>query len=107
MKIDYLVESCGEEPNTISEFNFIRLTNKTNADINVSFKIEYYYNGNCTTCGDDGYLVNYRIPANSSISTNCNELSGQYGKLAVINKYKNRNYGSPLDKFEISNIEIK
>jgi hypothetical protein len=107
VKIDYITEQCGEEPNTVTEFNFIRLTNKTDQMITVGFKIEYYYDGVCTTCGTSEYQVSFKVPANNSVSTDCSSLSGAYGHLGIINKYINRNYGHPLDRFELTNITVQ
>jgi hypothetical protein len=107
VKIDYTTVQCGEDPNTVTEFNFIRLTNKTDQMITVGFKIEYYYNGACTTCSTNEYQVSYKIPANGVITTDCAGLSGSNGYLAIIKKYINRNYGQPLDRFELTNISVQ
>ncbi len=106
VKIDYILQNCGEEPNTITEFYFIRLTNKTENPINVSFKLEYYYNGVCSTCGNEEYVFNLLVPANGSIMPDCASLTTTNGHLAVVKRYVNRNYGSPLDRFELSNIAV-
>src|SRR5689334_19916121 len=71
VKIDYITEQCGQDPNTVTEFNFIRLTNKTNQMITVGFKVEYYYNGTCSTCNTNEYQFSYKVPANGSVSTDC------------------------------------
>jgi len=107
VKIDYTVQQCGAEPNVISEMNFIRLTNKTTREISVSFKIEYYYNGVCTTCNTGEYFVTYKIAANQSITTDCDNLGGGYGNLGIIKRYVNRNFGHPLDRFELTNISVQ
>ncbi len=107
LTIDYRTENCGAEPNLISEFHFIRLTNKTAEAITVSFKIEPYINGNCTTCHNDEYYFTFEIPANSSITSYCDQLQEKNGNLALVSKYLNRDFGSDLDKFEITNISIR
>jgi hypothetical protein len=107
VKIDYTVQLCGEEPNTITEFNMLRLTNKTDHAITVSFKIEYYYNGICTTCNTNEYQVSFNLPANGTLSPDCTSLSGPAGHLALIKKYINRNFGQPLDRFELTNILVQ
>lgn len=107
VKIDYTTQQCGEDPNTITEFNFIRLTNKTDQAITVGFKIEYYYGGVCTTCSTSEYNVSFKLPANGAVTTDCSGISGDNGYLAIIKKYINRNYGQPLDRFELTNITVQ
>lgn len=105
VKIDYQLQQCGTD--VITEFNFVRLTNKTNKPILVSFKIEYYYNGSCSTCGTNEYQFTFSLAPNESIMPSCGDLSSPNGRLAIINKYVNRNYGHPLDRFELSNIIVQ
>ncbi len=107
VKIDYTTQQCTNNADVISEFHFLRLTNKTNAPVSISFRVEYYYNGSCSTCSNDEYQFSFNIPANGSITTDCASLSTSTGRLAVINKYVNKNYGPPLDKFELSNIVVR
>lgn len=105
VKIDYTTQQCGEEPEVITEFNFIKLTNKTSNPISVSFKIEYYYNGSCTTCGNEEYAFNFAIPSNGSVVPDCS-LTSPNSALAVIKRYVNRSFGYPLDRFELTNIVV-
>lgn len=105
VKIDYTTQQCGEEPGVITEFNFIKLTNKTSNPISVSFKLECYYNGSCSTCGNEEYVFNFEIPANGSVVPDCSLTSPNSG-LAVIKRYVNRNFGYPLDRFELTNIVV-
>lgn len=104
---DYQTQTCGAEPEIIFEMHFLRLTNKTNQEITVKFRVEYYYDGNCTTCNNSEYYHTFKIPANTSISTDCNSLREQYGHLGIISKYLNRDFGADLEKFEITNISVE
>ena len=103
VKIEYTTEQCGDD--VITEFNFIKLTNKTSQPVSVTFKIEYYYNGTCTTCTNEEYRFTFALPANGSIQADCS-LSSNTGRLAIIKRYVNRNYGHPLDRFELSDIVV-
>lgn len=105
--IDYRTENCGAEPNVIFEMHFLRLTNKTDHAITVKFRIEYYYGGNCTTCNNNEYYHTFTIPANSSITTDCDKLKEQNGHLGILSRYLNRDFGTDLDKFEINNISVQ
>jgi len=108
VKIDYITEQCGEEPNTITEFNFLRLTNKTTLPIFVSFKVEYYYNGVCSTCNTSEYQFTFNLSPNGVITSNCSNLFDETtGRLAIIKSYVNRNFGHPLDRFELTNITVQ
>lgn len=107
VKIDFTTQRCGEEPNVITEFYFLQLTNKTANPVSISFRLEYYYNNVCSTCNDDKYIYSFDLPANGSIVPDCNTLTSTAGALAVIKRYVNRNFGSPLDRFELSNIVVR
>lgn len=106
VKIDYSTQQCTNNADVITEFHFLRLKNKTNNPIVVSFKIEYYYNGSCTTCGNNEYFFSFEIPANEVLTTDCN-LEAPNARLAIISKYVNRSFGSPLERFELSNITVQ
>lgn len=105
VKIDYTTQQCGSD--VITEFNFIRLTNKTSNSISVSFKVEYYYNGSCTTCGTNEYQFTFDLPANGFLMPSCDDLTTPNGRLAIIKRYVNRNFGHPLDRFELTNIIVQ
>jgi hypothetical protein len=104
VRIDYTTQQCTKDITT--EFYFIQLTNKTSNPITVSFRIEYYYNGACSTCSNDEYRFTFRIPANGSIMPDC-ALDSDAAHLAIIKRYVDRNYGAPLDRFELSNITVQ
>jgi hypothetical protein len=103
-KIEYTIHQCGSD--VITEFYFLKLTNKTAQSIDISFKIEYYYNGSCSTCGTNEYQFTFTVPANGFLMPDCN-LTSSEGRLAIIKRYVNRNYGHPLDRFELSNIIVQ
>ncbi len=103
VKIEYTTQQCGND--VITEFNFIKLTNKTAQPVSITFKIEYYYNGSCTTCSIEEYRFTFSLPSNGSIEADCS-LSPNTGRLAIIKRYVNRNYGHPLDRFELSDIVV-
>lgn len=105
VKIDYITQQCTNNADLITEIHFLRLKNKTSNPISVSFKIEYYFNGNCTTCGNNEYYFTFEIPSNGEITSDCN-MESPNSRLAIISKYVNRNYGSPLERFELSNITV-
>lgn len=106
VRIDYTTQQCTNNADVITEFHFLRLKNKTSNPITVSFKIEYYYNGSCTTCGNSEYQFTFEIPANATITSDCS-LESPNARLAIISKYVNRNFGSPLERFELSNISVQ
>lgn len=104
VKIDYTIQECVKDITT--EFYFIKLTNKTSNEITVSFKIECYFNGSCSTCSNDEYYFTFKVPANGSIMPNC-VLNSYNDHLAIIKRYVDRNYGPPLERFELSNITVQ
>ena len=107
VKIDYTTQECtGQNSGVITEFNFVRLTNKTANQVTITFKIEYYYNGSCTTCSNDEYRFTFVLPPNGILVPDCS-LTGEAAKLAIIKRYVNRNFGYPLDRFELTNITVQ
>ena len=106
VKIDFTTEECGESSAIITEYYFIKLTNKTTHPIFVSFRIEYYYNNICSTCGNDEYRFTFEIPANGTMIPDCS-LTGPTARLAVVKRFVNKTYGTPLDRFELSDITVQ
>lgn len=89
-----------------AEYIFLRLTNTTNQEVHISFRIDTYFDGSCRTCGNYEYGFSFTIPANGSIEPTC-AFNSANDKLAVFVKNVNRpNYAS-FDKFEINNVTIQ
>lgn len=106
VKIEYRTNQCNFSSGVEADFYFIKLTNKTVEEVTITFRLEYYYNGECTTCHNDEYVYTFKIPASGSLEPTC-DLSNDNARLAVIKEYLNRDFGYPLDKFEITNIQIQ
>jgi hypothetical protein len=108
VKIEQKVTSC-TNPNTQDsfEYTFLKLTNKTAQPIQVTFRIESYFNGNCTTCSNDEYVFTFNVPANSSIEPSGCAFTSQNDRLAIFRKNLNKPNYSVFDRFELSGIIVQ
>jgi len=110
VRIDYSdpVNCNFSEGEVQMEYIFLKFSNLTNIAVNISYRVEYYYVGTgCATCTNNEYIYTINVPANGSITTNCDFKSAGQNKLAIFKKYINRTNKVQFDKFEISNITIQ
>jgi len=107
VKIEQKVTTCSPQGSTDShEYVFLKLTNKTSQPIHVTFRIESYFNGACTTCTNDEYVFTFNVPANGSVEPSCS-LNGTNDRLAVYVKSLTQPNYSQFTKFELSEITIQ
>jgi hypothetical protein len=90
----------------ILEYIFLKITNKTNREVRISFHLDSYFDGQCRSCGSAEYDFVFKVPANSSLEPVC-EFKNDVDKLAVFVKNVNRPNYSSFDKFEINNLVIE
>lgn len=91
------------------EYVVMKYTNLTNADINLSFNFEVWYDDFCNTCGesDHGSMRLVTIPANSSVEGSCST-SGDYLKTFDHSiTIHERAWKSKLTEIVVNKIEIK
>ncbi len=87
-----------------ADYIFLKLTNKTNKEIKLSFQIESYFDEKCRTCNSEFYYT-FTIPANQSIEPNC---KWDNGHLAVIKDYVSGvEDNTRFTKFMLTNITVK
>lgn len=87
-----------------ANYIFLKLTNKSDKSIRLSFQIEAYYNGDCRTCNSEFYK-SFTIPANSSLEPNC---KWENGDLAIIKNYLTGvSSDQLLTNLKLTNISVK
>jgi len=91
------------------EMVLLRFENTTNLSQSIEWQLEawYYgpgYEGKCTTCELDEYKYSLIIPANTTITGECDIYSER--KLKIFSKFLNLKSDVGLEKFNISILKI-
>jgi hypothetical protein len=97
-------ERCNIPSNgTNEEVVYLRIVNKTSAVIDVSWKLEMYYDGVCHGCTGQEYMKTVQLSPNGTISGTCSESSLK--ELRIFSKmvsFKTRE----LTGFELKNVHV-
>lgn len=110
VQIDYSdpVSCSFSQGNEQAEYIFLKISNLTNKEASVSFRLDWYSIGSvCSTCANDEYKYTFKIPANGVISADCNFPKTGMSKLAVFKKFVGRPNRIEFEKFEITNIIVE
>lgn len=101
--------NCNFSQGTVqAEYIFLRINNLNAISKTVSFRIDSYYKGSgCGTCNNDEYLFSFQVPANGTISADCNFTETGLSKLAIFKKFISKKNNREFEKFEISNITVQ
>ncbi len=99
---------CNFSQDVQAEYIFLRLTNYSDSPMNISFRVDHFYQGSgCATCTNDEYQYSFKIPAHGVLTGDCNFTTTGLSKLAIFKKFINKKNSKEFDKFEISNIVIQ
>lgn len=91
-----------------STYVFLKITNKTNAPITLSYNMEIYYQGQgCVTCNNDEYTYTITIPAFGSIAADCDYTVKGLSKLAIFKKYNDKPNRRIFERFELTNLILQ
>lgn len=106
ISIEATTQGCNDTKNGINrEFIFLSFTNKTAADVEVSYYTELFYNGNCATCSNkEEYTFKLVIPANSTVSGDC---ANKNQSMALFSKMLDGVKASELTNYSIKNVTVK
>lgn len=109
VKIEQKISQCQYQgSDDASEYTFLKLTNKTQSELFVTFKIEIFYNGSCTTCSNDEYLFTFHLMPGQSMEPDCSFKNDENGHLAIyMRQVKNPSKTSVFTKFQLSNINVQ
>jgi hypothetical protein len=93
-----------ESPMDNGQMAVLRVRNKTNAPVQVTFRVDVYYGDDCATCANPEYVFTATIPANGSIQGGCNADSPQKSMLTVLTAYTNRTLTPAFNRIEINQL---
>lgn len=103
IKIEFKKDLCTKIDSDIqNEYVFLKITNKTNQAITVSFDKEAWFGENCSNCGSIENHVNVKINANESFESSCENDK----TLKIFSGKPNVKSVKSLTRFELTNIQI-
>lgn len=98
---------CHDETNGLhQEIILLKFVNTTSQDFKMTWTLETWYDGNCTTCDDPDnpeYQFSTEIKAGESIQGTCDIKEGK--TLRIFKGFLDKDNTSTLTKFELKNIE--
>jgi hypothetical protein len=111
IKIEYKYQDCVHIGGFDSEYVLFKITNKTDNEINISWKEQVWYNEICSNCEHESPESRKKIIvlSNTIYSTDCNNLKN----ISIFSKFTEKlenmpgvNTIIPLTKFELNNLTI-
>lgn len=91
-----------------AEYVFLKVTNQTNATIQLQYHLDIYYQGEgCATCSNDEYKYTISVPAHQSIEAGCDYTAKGLSKLAIFKKYTDKPNRRIFEKFELTQIILQ
>lgn len=104
VKIEYQSSLCDPEIGYDNVSICLKISNKTNQDIEFNWHSDLYYNDVCRTCSDEyEHMTTYNISANSFIKGECN-LNDKGLKMFVRFNDPDYTQGAVLTKFQLKNM---
>ncbi len=102
--IEYKRTDCDINSGYDQQYFFVRITNKTQNEINLNWEMDLFYNGSCRTCGINEYQWQYKLAPLESVEGDC--AIGAEKKLRLFSKFIDANYTntSELTGFQFSNL---
>jgi hypothetical protein len=104
--IEYKRTDCDLNSGLDQQYFFVRITNKTQNEINLNWEMDLFYNSACKTCGVDEYKWHYNLAPLESVEGECT--IGAENKLRLFSKFIDSNYTntSELTGFQFSNLSL-
>jgi hypothetical protein len=105
--IEFKRTDCDLNSGLDQQYFFVRITNKTQNEINLRWEMDLFYNSTSNTCGDDEYQWQYTLAPNQSVEGDC--AIGAEKKLRLFSKFIDANYtgNSELTGFQFSNLIVE
>lgn len=108
VEIQTLTTLCDRpDQGTSNEYKYIKLINKSDRHVSVSFEKEIWYNGDCFTCErkSDEYTVSFVLNPGQEIAGNCRP-EGQESALRIFSRMPSGFTKSVLTGFKLNNINV-
>jgi hypothetical protein len=104
--IEYKRTDCDVNSGYNQQYFFVRITNKTQNEINLNWEMDLFYNDNCRTCGIGEYQWQYKLDPLQSVEGECTV--GAENELRLFSKFVDPNYTntSELTGFQFSNLSL-
>jgi hypothetical protein len=101
----YREQDCHDEVNGLHRtYVFLKIVNKTDAALELSWLTERYAGGICKTCGKEEYRQKLVVEAGSEIAPSCNEPNKP---LMIFKKHLDLPNSSVLERFELGDFQVK
>ncbi|MCF8218532.1 MAG: hypothetical protein K9I29_03925 [Bacteroidales bacterium] len=98
---------CHDEANGLhQEMILLKFVNTTSRDFNITWTLEAWYDGTCTTCHDPDnpeYQFSTKLKAGESIQGTCDTEEGK--TLRIFKGFLDKDNTATLTKFELKNIK--
>lgn len=109
IQIYQMEKECHDEANGLhQEFILLKCVNTTSNDMELSWTLEAWYDGECTTCHDPDnpeYQFSVKVNAGESVRGSCDIREGK--TLKIFKGFLNKEGTSTLTKFELKNLSAK
>jgi len=106
LKIEYKVVDCTYNSNGLAQRNvLLRYTNKTSNQLDVSWYLELYFDGQCQNCNSSSseYDFSITLAPNASFEGAC-DLQHRYNRKLFV-KHTNLPNNSELTNFQLTNLQ--
>lgn len=102
--IEFKRTDCDLDSGLDKQYFFVRITNKTQTQINLNWEMDMFYNDDCKTCGIDEYKRHYSLDPLESVEGEC--AIGADNKFRLFSKFIDAHYTntSELTGFQFSNL---
>lgn len=111
LRVESKLVSCSYADDIQADVYLLKLTNKTNAPIKVTYFREFYYVGEgCATCPNDEYKTVITIPAGATLEGNCDSNNNENQHITMFKEYSNNprlNGSRKFEKFDIRLISVE
>ncbi len=98
-------QDCHDEVNGLHRtYVLLKMVNKTDARLEVSWLTERYEGGRCTTCGKDEYRQKLVLEPGAEVSSSCSDL---IKPLSLFKKHLDLQNYSVLERFELADFQVK
>ena len=107
LKIEYKVVDCTYNSDGLAQRNvLLKYTNKTGNQLDVSWSLELYFDGQCQTCnitsGEYDFAIS--LSPNSTYEGACN-LEHQYDRKLFV-RHTNLSNNMELTNFQLANLQV-
>ncbi|MDG1330908.1 MAG: hypothetical protein P8P74_01150 [Crocinitomicaceae bacterium] len=107
VKVELKRSDCYLNSGLDKQYFLIRITNKTQNNVSVSWEMDLFYNNDCKTCGIGEYEWQIDLGPSGSAEGLC--ANGSDNEMRMFSKFIDANYSSndELTGFQFSNLTVQ